>query len=145
MAKVVKDLLLALLNATLILAAICLFLFWRVTNTTQAVIEDFTASQQIVAPLRADLQGLTAELEDMRATLARLEWDNGAAAPAVLASMTGRLDTLDARMEAAQTRLTRLANLPGEMMDRAIATGVDRVMTRATELRGCVMPSREEG
>jgi hypothetical protein len=145
MAKVIKDLLLALLNATLILAAICLFLFWRVSVTTQAVMEDFTLGQQIVAPLRDDLKDMTAKLEDMRATLARLEWDDSAEAPAALALMSAGLDTLDARMEMAQSRLTRLANLPGEMMDRAITTGVDRVMMRATELRGCVMPAPAEG
>ncbi|MGE4327560.1 MAG: hypothetical protein AB7E21_15880 [Pseudodonghicola sp.] len=145
MAKVIKDLLLALLNATLILAAICLFLFWRVSITTQAVMHDFTLGQQIVAPLRNDLKDMTAKLEDMRATLARLEWDKGAESPAAITLMNARLDTLDARMEMAQSRLTHLANLPGELMDRAITTGVDRVMVRATELRGCVMPKPEEG
>ncbi|MDK3016403.1 hypothetical protein [Pseudodonghicola flavimaris] len=142
MARILKDLLLALLNATLILAAVCLFLFWKASGTARSVMEDFVGTEQIVGPLRDDLRTLNQELEDLRATLARLEWDETEDRPAALLRLDQRLATLDARMEVAQTRLTTLANMPTRMMDRAVETGVDRFMDRADAWRSCPQPGQ---
>ncbi|MGD9863561.1 MAG: hypothetical protein AB7S99_10135 [Pseudodonghicola sp.] len=137
MGKVFKDLFLALLNATLILAAICLLLFWKVSATSREVIGEFAGVQNIVMPLREDLRDLTQEVQDMRATLAAVEWLSPEERPAALGQLEQRMTALDTRMEVAQSRLTTLANMPGQMMDRAVETGVDRLMLRAGELRGC--------
>lgn len=141
MAKILKDLLLSLVNATLILGAICLFLFWRVTVASEAVIEDFSTVQTTVVPLREDLQDLTAEVRELRATLATAEWMEAEDRPAALSQLEGRLEVIDSRMELAQSRLTSLAAMPVELIDRAIRTGVDRTMDTLSDWRGC-MPAQ---
>lgn len=145
MTKVIKDLLLSLLNATLILAAICLLLFWKVSTTSKEVIGEFAGVQNIVMPLREDLRDLSQEVRDMRATLAAAEWIAPGDQPAALAQLDQRMLALDTRMEVAQSRLTTLANMPGQMMDRAIETGVDRAMLRIGALKGCAPAAGLDG
>ena len=69
MAKTLKDLLLALLNATLILVALCLFLGWKLARSVENIQDNFRESLHIVQPLREQAQGVREDLASLRADL----------------------------------------------------------------------------
>lgn len=131
MPKTVKDLLLALLNATLILVAICLFLFWKASAASRDVIGAFAGVETMVTPLRSDLQTLSGEVREMRGTLAAALALSEDKQPAALARLAEQVDTLDARMAAAQGRLAALQEMPAQLMTRAVSASVDRAAQRA--------------
>ena len=129
--KTLKDLFLALLNATLILVALCLFLGWRMMATVDTVSDRVTASIAELTPLRDEIAGVRAELSGLRADLA--------AAPGTVASarLQNRLDGLETRLDGMQARMASLATLPDQLLDRAFETAADRMARGVAELRGC--------
>ena len=62
MGKVLKDLALALVNATLILVAVCLFLAWQLSRTVEGLLANAAGQLQVVEPLRARMAETRAEL-----------------------------------------------------------------------------------
>ncbi|MEM8630853.1 MAG: hypothetical protein AAGF74_06440, partial [Pseudomonadota bacterium] len=70
--KVIRDLLLAMVNATLILVAICLFLAWRVSAAVGDVTERFAENLELATPLADEVQAMTQELKDLRSDLDKL-------------------------------------------------------------------------
>lgn len=60
-ARSLGNLVLALLNATLILTALCLWLAWSAFSAAERVSADLRAAAEVVLPLREEAQALTAE------------------------------------------------------------------------------------
>ncbi|MBE1284690.1 MAG: hypothetical protein GJ676_15370 [Rhodobacteraceae bacterium] len=138
MRKTIKDLLLALLNATLILVALCLFFAWQLSATASEIATNFAKSLVPLAPLRADVQGLSDELKSLRAELSGLGDKVGEEASADLYVLRSRIEAYDLKISELKTRFAELDEVPDQLIDKAIEQSVDRVAMRMIEFRGCV-------
>ncbi|WP_372573072.1 hypothetical protein [Ruegeria jejuensis] len=138
MAKTLKDLVLALLNATLILLALCLFLAWKTVDRANQVADTVQDTVQVVTPLRNDMQDVAAQLNALRGEIKALDTETARDDLLQLAKIQSQLDALNTRLSAAQTRIDDLADRPGQLLDQAIETTADTVAARVTTLRGCV-------
>lgn len=140
MAKTLKDLLLALLNATLILLALCLFLGWKLAQSVENIRAGFAENLQVVAPLKDQAQGIRGELAALRSDLDAIRSNGGVADSATAQKLNAtlqRLDGLEDRMATAQERLAGLAEKPEDLIDFAITTTADTVTDRVLMVRGC--------
>ena len=140
MAKTIKDLLLALLNATLILLALCLFLGWKLAQSVENIQNGFAETLQEVSPVRDQLQGMRGTLEGIRSDLSAIRQADGTldgAARTRLAETMQRLNALEAKMASTQSRLAGLVENPEDLIDYAITTSVETVTDQIMTLRGC--------
>ena len=140
MLNTLKNLFLALLNATLILIAVSLFLLWKVTQTADAIVTNFAQELAIVAPLRDDLQAATAELAALRGDLQTLGDGAGGINPAALQQLQLRVDVLGSDIADARQSVQELAQAPALLVDHAIETASREFSRRAMEIRGCAAP-----
>lgn len=138
--KVIKDLILALVNATLILVALCLFLLWQVSESGERVAAAFAENLQILRPLRQDLQGVRDELAGIRSDIQALGGDAGATANDRLARLQTRMTAAGQRLDDAEATLARLADVPRTLMQSAVDRSVDRLADELYGLRGCTRP-----
>ncbi|SDW29474.1 hypothetical protein SAMN05444358_101434 [Ruegeria halocynthiae] len=140
MAKTLKDLLLALLNATLILLALCLFLGWKLAQSVEHIRSGFAENLQLVAPLREQAQGIRGELTALRSDLATLSSPDtqlDAADRQQLNAALQRLGNVEDKLEDTQARLANLVENPEDLIDHAITTSADRITDRLMTLKGC--------
>ncbi|WP_171212687.1 hypothetical protein [Ruegeria sp. HKCCA5426] len=144
MARTLKDLLLALLNATLILVALCLFLGWKLASTVEGITTAFAENIQIVAPLKQELQGVRGELAALRSDLSSIQIGeslaNSAAAQKISTALA-KLDNLEKELQAKQARISELTESPDELINTAIEASADAIADRIIEIRGCVPAS----
>jgi hypothetical protein len=138
MLKVLKDLGLALLNATLILLALCLFLALMVVNTADDVASNFARNLIAVEPLRADFQATTDALASLRQDVAQLTTRSGEAQSAALLGISTRLEGVEADVAAARKAISDLSESPYRLVDHAIETAADSLAQKARNIRGCV-------
>ena len=140
MAKTLKDLLLALLNATLILIALCLFLGWKLASTVDGITDRLAEKVQIVAPLKEEVQGVRDELTALRNDLSSLQSGQTATDSATaqkLSQALEQLDTLEGNLQAAQARITELTESPDQLINTAIENSADAIADRIIAIRGC--------
>ncbi|MEX0307521.1 MAG: hypothetical protein AB3N12_09060 [Ruegeria sp.] len=140
MAKTLKDLLLALLNATLILLALCLFLGWKLAQSVDQIRDGFAENLQQVVPLREQAQGIRGELTALRSDLATLNSQGtqlDTTARQQLNSALQRLSNLEDKLEDTQARLANLADNPEDLIDYAITTSAESITDRLLIIRGC--------
>lgn len=139
MARTLKNLALALLNATLILLALCLFLAWKAASTLNDIAGNFAASLEIVEPLtdearalRSDIQALTAELGSLR---------DAGDGNLVSGALANRVEALDARITGLQAQVTDLRKAPAALIDHTIETAADQAVRGISRIRGCSPPA----
>ena len=132
--KILKDLFLAMINATLLLVALCLFLLWQLSGTAQQIASDFAGNLKGLQPIATEINGLRGELDSLRADLVN--------APRTLQTeLSTRLDNVDARLAGLDTRLQTIAQTPDRLMTVAIDQSSTRIMNGIYRLRGCTAPS----
>ncbi|WP_170427940.1 hypothetical protein [Ruegeria arenilitoris] len=140
MAKTLKDLLLALLNATLILVALCLFLGWKLAATVDDITGKFAEKVQIVAPLKEEVQGVRGELTALRSDLSSIQFA-GTVADSVtaqkLSEVLDKLDDLESNLRGAQSKMAELTETPDQLINTAIENSADIVADRIIAIRGC--------
>lgn len=129
-----------MINATLILIVLCLFLAWKITNRVDNLASNFAQNLNIVAPLREDLQGATKELAALRSDLAALKAQSGDVSSATLQRLQDRMSQTQEKLETAQQSVRDLAQAPAQLIDHAIETAADEFAQRAKDIRGCVPP-----
>lgn len=112
----VANFVLALLNATLILAALCLWLAWGAFSTAERVSEKLGAAAKTVAPLRADVSALAVEIAATRAELAAQRADDALAA---------RIAGLEAQLTELTAAVTSLDADPDALIERAVRSVFD--------------------
>lgn len=140
MARTFKDLVLALLNATLILIALCLFLGLMVVNRANAITETFTSNLIKLDPLRSEVADTRAEVAGLRADLADLRNGSGDLSAAVMERMQSRMESIDTRVDAMQAALQGVKNLPYELTDHAIEKTAAEISGQVQLIRGCTAP-----
>ncbi|MEX0348040.1 MAG: hypothetical protein AB3N15_01345 [Paracoccaceae bacterium] len=138
MAKTLKDLVLALLNATLILLALCLFLAWKTVDRANQIADTVQDTVEVVQPLRADMQEIVAQLDGLRGDIRALNTEASLDDLPQLDKIQSQLDALSTQLSEARSRIDGLSDRPGQLLDQAIATTADTVADRLTTLRGCV-------
>lgn len=140
MLKTVKDLAMAMINATLILIVLCLFLAWKVVDQADQIASDFASNLVSIQPLRDDLQGATDELAALRHDVAQIAGQTGDLQSTSLKRIETRLTQMDTRMAGARQSVADLAQAPTRLVDHAIDTAADKLATTLTRVRGCVPP-----
>ena len=120
------NLVLALLNASLILAALCLWLGWKTLSAAERVSEDVTEAASTVLPLRDDIAAMTAEISAARADFAAGRNDESARALAV------RLDRVEAQLESLTAAVAPLAANPEALIATAVETAFAELGTRVS-------------
>jgi hypothetical protein len=144
MAKTLKDLLLALLNATLILVALCLFLGWKLASSVESVTTAFEEKLGVVAPLKDEIRGVRGELAALRTDLTNLQTDGAVtdiAEKVRLSTALVTLDNLEARMQDSQARIAEITESPDMLINTAIEKSADVIADRIIAVRGCVPSS----
>jgi hypothetical protein len=109
------SLVLAVLNATLILLALCLWLGWHVLSEARAISGGLAKGVAQLNPVTAELSGLRAEVAGLRADLAAAQGQG-----AGVAALSDRVAALDVRLSAAAAQLDAAITDPGPMIDRAV-------------------------
>ncbi|NOD34184.1 MULTISPECIES: hypothetical protein [unclassified Ruegeria] len=140
MAKTLKDLLLALLNATLILVALCLFLGWQLASKVESITAEFSETVQVVAPLREETTNIRTELAALRDDLAALPKKAiglDSQTTKDIQSTLARLNSLEQKLQTAQDRLISLADEPQVLIAQTINSGADVVSKRILDFKGC--------
>lgn len=135
MAKTLKDLALALLNATLILIALCLFLAWKASDTINGMMTDFASSIEVVKPMREEVQGMTTQLTGLRDDLQALK--DGTADIAAMDRLETQLTAINERADKIGARLDALEGKPQELLDHAIEKGAQQAAATFNDIRGC--------
>ncbi|NVK12541.1 MAG: hypothetical protein HWE35_00010 [Rhodobacteraceae bacterium] len=120
MTKNLIDLAKALLNATLILLALCLFLGWKLMDAAGGVTANAAAIADRVTPLRTAVAGLQEETASLRAALQ----DGTGTAPAV------RLEQLEHRLAQIQDSLSEMRGLPQQAAAEAARAGAAELAAR---------------
>ncbi len=138
MVKTLKDLTLALFNATLILLALCLFLAWNVFTTVDGLTATFSESLIKVTLLRDEVVGLRSDLSDIRADLSALTEQSGPYATATLNGVQQKVQTLETKIQGVQTRVGQLIDTPELLIDHTIETAADALTRSVSDLTGCV-------
>lgn len=117
----VGGLLLALLNATLILAALCLWFAWGALSSAERVAAQLNEAAEAVLPLRAEIVTLSGEIAATRAELATLRTE-GAGDRAALEQ---RIAGVEAELARLTTAVTALGADPEALIDRAVTSAFD--------------------
>jgi cell division protein FtsX len=137
MGKILKDLLLAMINATLILVALCLFLAWKLSAATGAIVDSFTDSLQIVHPLQQEVAGTREELQGLRADVVALAESATGVDRAVLVRVEQRLGALNEKVETVQTEIATLRETPRRLLDQSLEAGSGQLLGFVKDVRAC--------
>jgi hypothetical protein len=124
---------LALLNATLILLALCLWLAWHVLSEARAISGGLAEGLAQVNPVTSELAGLRAEVAGLRADLAGAQAQGEG-----VAAFSERVAALDGRLSEAAAQIDAAIADPGPLIDRA----VDRA---ALQIRSSIAACTAEG
>jgi hypothetical protein len=116
-----RNLILALVNATLILVAMCLWLAWGALSSAERVAAQLGDAAQTVLPLRAEIVTLTGEIAATRTELSTLR-SEGAGDRAALERRIAGVEAELARLTAA---VTELGADPEALIDRAVTSAFD--------------------
>ena len=112
------SLLLAMLNATLILMALCLWLGWHVLSEARAITGRLTDSMTLLTPVTDEIAGLRAEVLALRGDLADMKGQD--AGSATMTAFDDRLAKLDSRVTKTGDQIETMIADPGALIDRAV-------------------------
>lgn len=138
--KTLKDLLVAMINATLILVAICLFFLWRLSESAERVVASFVQNLQIVEPLESKVDGLRDEVANLRSDLAAISLDSSALTTQATERLQSRANALQLELEGINSSLARLADTPETLMQTALDDVATRVSGRVGAIASCYAP-----
>ena len=144
--KVIKDLLLALVNATLLLAAVCLFFVWQISNTVERAAGEFADKLHVLEPVTAELGALTTEVAALRGDLDTLSQSSGDLASQTATRIQGRVRAIESQLAEmrgnVQTVVTNAKDAPEQLIKVAVTTATDELGDTLFSLRGCERPER---
>jgi methyl-accepting chemotaxis protein len=140
MLRTLKDLALAMLNATLILIVLCLFLAWKIADKADQIAASFARNLITVEPLRQDIQGAIAEMATLSRALEQMSSQSVELTAAGLQQMQSQVEQINARMNTARQSITTLTETPTKLIDYAVDATADRLTLSINDLRGCAPP-----
>lgn len=131
------NLCLALLNATLILVALCLWLGWRLADTVQNISTQVTQTVVEARPIREDLSLLTDEVANLRSDLSKLGEGTGGYSSLALARYEQRLGEFGAQLSGFGQRIDTALSDPDALIETAISATADELTGFVTDMRMC--------
>ncbi len=135
--KTIKDLALALVNATLILLAVCLFLGWQVFAAAERTSGNLATAVETIRPLRADIAETRDELKGLRDDLAVIRTGNASLESPAAQALEARVAALTGRMEQVDERIAEIGALRDTLFDQMLDAGTARLTRVAQDIRGC--------
>lgn len=130
--------LLALLNATLVLAALCLWLAWGALSAAERVAGQLGDAAQTVLPLRAEIAALTEEIAGARADLAARRAEGATD----IAAIERRIAAVEAQLQDLTAAVAGLGADPDALIAQAVSSAFDglgdAVAKALSGLRGTV-------
>lgn len=138
--KTIKDLLLALLNATLILVAICLFLLWQVSRSGERIAASFASGLTVLAPVEQSVEGLRADVTGLRNDLTALKDGKTEISVAAQARLEAAATRLNQALSEIEGSMATLAATPETLTDYAIDQTATRIADQAQALLQCRKP-----
>lgn len=138
MAKTLKDLFLAALNATLMLVALCLVLLLMLFSRVNSLSESFSEHLNVVGPLTQSVQDTGSEIAALRGDLAALRGQSQDVSSATMTRINARVDTIEERMASMQSSMQQLRDAPAKLLDHAIDRAADQAVAGIARMRGCV-------
>ena len=138
MGKALWNLFVALINATLILVAICLFLGWKVLGKVDDLSNGFTQTIAAAAPVSGQLQSLRGDIADIREDLRAARTDAANGNTAALDAVLTRIISLETRAETVIEQAETLSADPSVVIDQAIETTLGTMTGNIQTLIGCV-------
>jgi len=142
--RTLRNLCLALLNATLILAALCLWLGWRLADTVQNISTEVTRTVAAARPIQSDFQGLTKEVSALRTDIASLRNSSGEPSSFELQKYEKRLGEIDARLTSMGQKLETALRDPDALIETAVGAAADELTGFFVDMRSC-RPESEGG
>lgn len=138
----VGNLLVALVNATLILAALCLWFAWGALSAAERVAAQIEDAAEMVLPMRAEIATLTEEIAATRTELATLR----AGGTENRAALEQRMAGVEAELARLTATVAALGADPEALIDRAVTSAFDGLgATVADILTGLRQDAAEPG
>ncbi|MBK0327862.1 hypothetical protein I5535_11210 [Rhodobacteraceae bacterium F11138] len=138
MAKILKDLFLAMLNATLILVALCLVLLLLLVGKVNSLSDSFAEHLNVVGPLTQSVQDTGSEIAALRTDLAALRSQSQDLSSATMARIDARVTQMEERLQGMQNSMQDLRDAPRTLLNDAIDRAADQAVLGVARLRGCV-------
>ena len=133
----IKNLVLAMINATLILLALCIWLAWQVSSTINTTATDIAKSFTNAAPLKEEIASMTSELASLRQEIATMQIGCGDNNPESLRSLKTKIDALDQKADAALGAVETIATRPEELINLAIDAAARKAKVGAQAVLMC--------
>mgnify|MGYP000609607284 CR=1 FL=1 len=130
MTKTILDLFKAMINATLLLLALCLFLGWMLVSSVQDVTAKVTGAIDQVAPVQDRIQDLRVELAGLRSDIV--------SRPEL--AVSDQLNVLDKRLKSLQHEMSELRQLPEDMIRIAAQTAAAELTGHLGQRGNCLPP-----
>lgn len=140
MRKTLKDLFLALLNATLILVALCLFLLVLLVSKANSLSDSFDEKLALVTPIQDNIKSTLSEATALRKDLSALRDQSTSVSSDAMKRIETRIDGLNEQLSTMQGSLQTLTQAPNELVDHAIESAADQVVLGVARIKGCTAP-----
>lgn len=114
----IGSLLLALVNATFILVALCLWLAWGALSAAERVSEQIVEAARTVLPLRTEIATLSKEIAAARTDLGTF----GTTREKDTSALEARIAGAEAQLAELTTAVTALGANPEELIESAVAS-----------------------
>lgn len=134
---ILKNLALALLNATVLLVALCLFLALQITNSAERAAEKFSEAISSLAPVRTEVSDINATLQELRGDVQSLAQRPSVVSDDQAAALTAQIETLSNRLEGVDAKLEGLGEVPDQVVTTAIDYVADTVSNGVNAYRNC--------
>ncbi|MDE0588839.1 hypothetical protein OU789_02745 [Halocynthiibacter sp. C4] len=141
--RTIVNLLLAMLNATLILVALCLYLELRVLQKVDNLTATFAKNLVHVEPLQDSVQALSSEVAELKTELVALRETPGKLTSAAQEELALRLDTLNEKVTAVKTSFDGVLQNPETLVAEVVNAGADAAVSAIADLRGCTLPENQ--
>ncbi len=138
--RTIWNLLLALLNATLILIALCLWLAWQISTEISSLTATFAQNLIEVEPLREEVRGLREDVANLKSDLAALQTQSGELRTASLTRIEEKVEIVEARVSSTADSLGAILDEPMILIDYTVESSAEALKLGIADLRGCTLP-----
>ncbi len=141
--RTIGNLLLALLNATLILVALCLFLGWQLFQEVETVTGHVAKNVTQIQDLKTEVQAMTAEMSALRSELSEQSVQADPLTLQAMQELSAKMDRIDGRVSQAETRLASFVNEPTALIDHAVDQTAGELKELVAAFADCPAASKE--
>ena len=132
-----KNLALALINATVLLVALCLVLALLITQSAERASDRFSEAVSSLAPVRSEVTQINDSLEGLRSDVQALAQRPNSISDDRVLELNDQIAALNERLDTVNTRLSELGEVPDEVVKTAIDYAAERVSAGVNAYRNC--------